>query len=193
MTCASCSARVERALAKVDGVRSSIIAGAAMAFTSVSVVTNALLLRRWHPGAPGELRASAIYCVKLLPVPMKLRRTNRVVAALIAMFSLLFMQLAVAAYACPMLAQETPPPMTADCHNMDRENPVLCHAFVESGKQSLDKAAAPAVQPFVAAAALAEVAPVDQLAPAGALLAPSAVPAMGPAPPIAILHCCFRI
>jgi len=26
-----------------------VIAGAAMAFSSVSVVTNALLLRRWHP------------------------------------------------------------------------------------------------------------------------------------------------
>jgi Cu+-exporting ATPase len=33
------------------GVLSPVIAGAAMAFSSVSVVSNALLLRRWRPGA----------------------------------------------------------------------------------------------------------------------------------------------
>jgi cation transport ATPase len=44
MSCASCVGRVEKALARVPGV-----AGAAMAFSSVSVVSNALLLRRWRP------------------------------------------------------------------------------------------------------------------------------------------------
>ena len=32
------------------GYLSPVIAGAAMAFSSVSVVSNALLLRRWRPG-----------------------------------------------------------------------------------------------------------------------------------------------
>lgn len=48
MSCASCVARVERALAAL-GFLSPVVAGAAMAFSSVSVVANALLLRRWRP------------------------------------------------------------------------------------------------------------------------------------------------
>jgi Cu+-exporting ATPase len=32
------------------GMLNPVIAGAAMAMSSVSVVSNALLLKRWHPG-----------------------------------------------------------------------------------------------------------------------------------------------
>jgi hypothetical protein len=123
---------------------------------------------------------------------MKLRRSHRLVAAMLALVSLLFMQLAVAAYACPMPAHETAAPM-ADCHGMDRANPTLCQAHAEPVKQSLDKASSPAVQPFIAAAVVFEVAGLEQLMPRSASVAPSSKPAAGAAPPIAILHCCFRI
>jgi hypothetical protein len=125
---------------------------------------------------------------------MKLRRSHRIVAALVALFSLLFMQLAVAAYACPMLSPATAAPMQmADCHGMDQQNPTLCHAQADAGKQSRDTPPAPAVQPFIAAAQLAQVPGLERLMAPGASTAPSDVPAAGPAPPLAILHCCFRI
>ncbi len=55
MTCASCVGRVERALNKTGGgLLSPVFAGAAMAFSNVSVVTNSLLLKRWRPAPRPE-------------------------------------------------------------------------------------------------------------------------------------------
>ncbi|MDB5917468.1 MAG: hypothetical protein JWR40_1702 [Massilia sp.] len=127
---------------------------------------------------------------------MTLRRSHRLVAALIALASLLFMQLAVAAYACPLLSPHTlsPPPMAmADCHGMDKQSPSLCGAQADAGKQSLDKPATPHVEPFVAAAVLADVVAIAPLMPASVTVLPSSIPAAGAAPPIAIRHCCWRI
>ena len=47
MTCAACAARIEKNLNRMEGVEAS--AGAAMALSSVSVVSNSLLLNRWKP------------------------------------------------------------------------------------------------------------------------------------------------
>jgi hypothetical protein len=70
-------------------------------------------------------------------------RRTRHFAALFAMLAILFTQLAVAAYACPMeSAQSAPPPIAGDCEGMgmDAAQPGLCQAYCERGDQSLDKA-----------------------------------------------------
>ena len=130
---------------------------------------------------------------------MTLRRSYRLVTALIALASLLFMQLAVAAYACPMLSPQTqdqaltPPMAMADCHGMDQDSPSLCGAQADSGKQSLDKPATPHVEPFLKAALLLDVVAVEALTPASAGMHARSIPAALAAPPIAIRHCCWRI
>ncbi|MBR7784777.1 hypothetical protein KDM89_21835, partial [Undibacterium sp. LFS511W] len=73
---------------------------------------------------------------------MKLSHPSRVVAAFVALFSMLFMQLAVASYACPGLAMRGGDDMSAmpavvamptmtDCEGMDQVQPVLCHAHAQ--------------------------------------------------------------
>ena len=135
---------------------------------------------------------------------MKLSRRNRFAAALLALFSVLFMQLAVAAYACPGIstgqapfeAQATMPHQDMEgCKGMpDKDQPSLCFAKSQEGTQSLDKPASPAPTQLVPVVLIpsigidAHLQPTatrwrtefDALAPAGA-------------PPLSILHCCFRI
>jgi hypothetical protein len=114
---------------------------------------------------------------------MKLPRKHRFLTALIALFGMLFMQLAVASYTCPM----------PGCDQVDQAQPALCHAHCQDGTSSLDKAEAPVVAP-AAVIVFAILAPLEPLAPLGP---PGAEPASflqrSTAPPISIRHCCFRI
>jgi hypothetical protein len=137
-----------------------------------------------------------------LPSIMKLSRRPRLVAAIIALVSMLYVQLAVAAYACPGLNPELAVAAQAaqgaamdmaDCAGMDAEQPSLCFAAGQTGKQSLDKPAAPAVPPFVPAQSAVQL--VWGATPAGhaPLAPPSALPLRASAPPLAIRHCCFRL
>lgn len=135
---------------------------------------------------------------------MRLPRSCRFVTAVIAVFSILFMQLAVAAYACPALdvgqgsqamsaAAATPDMDMADCHDMDPVQPSLCHAYGQIGNQSLDKPAVPPLQPFMAVGFGLSAIPLDLRYPPVALVPKTPFLAHATAPPLAIRHCCFRI
>lgn len=132
---------------------------------------------------------------------MILSRPSRLVAALIVLCSVLFMQLAVAGYACPgHTGQQDQEVKTMDgdvsmssCEGMDTSQPNLCHAHEQVGNQSLDKPPTPHVEPFVASiltvvfqALILDPAPITS-PPADILLTRST------SPPLAIRNCCFRI
>jgi hypothetical protein len=135
---------------------------------------------------------------------MKLSRPSRFVVAAITLFSILFMQLAVAAYACPVLRVDHPSQamtaavdmpageMTA-CHDMDPVQPSLCHAYGQAGNQSLDKPAVPPLQPFMAVGFGLTVSPLDLTYPPAFTFPRTSFLTHASAPPLAIRNCCFRI
>jgi hypothetical protein len=134
---------------------------------------------------------------------MKLPRKYRILTALIALFSMLFMQTAVASYACPRLQTDhAPDSMVADqasgpampgCDQPDPASPALCHAHCLDAKASQDKPSAPIVSPAVVLVSTLLL-PLEPLRPLAQPVAdqPSLLQRIT-APPIAIRHCCFRI
>lgn len=134
---------------------------------------------------------------------MRLSRSSRFIAAAIALFSILFMQLAVAAYACPELLTQNSQTMYASvgmpdaemtgCHDMDPVQPSLCHAYGQAGNQSLDKPAVPPLQPFMAIGFGLPLSPLDLTYPPAFTLPATSFLTHAPAPPLAIRNCCFRI
>ena len=133
---------------------------------------------------------------------MKLSHPFRLVVAFVTLFSLLFMQLAIAAYACPVMAASAAnegrvvmSPDMPGCTGMDAKQPTLCHAASQNelAKQSLDKPPGPDVQPFIAATLVLAVqtAPVLTNPASTSLHFPDLSRATSP--PIAIRHCCLLI
>jgi hypothetical protein len=126
-------------------------------------------------------------------------RRHRLIAVLFALFSLLFMQLAVAGYACPVDAKvsevaamaEAGLPCAGDMAIVDAEQPGLCHAHCQSTQQTVDKAQSPAPIAAVTTGFTYTIEPVHP--------SPAAHPAQAPslsrttAPPITVRNCCFRI
>lgn len=55
------------------GLLNPVLAGAAMALSSVSVVTNALLLRRWRPAQGAAPLVQSVSTVKQGEIPMELK------------------------------------------------------------------------------------------------------------------------
>ncbi len=125
-------------------------------------------------------------------------RTYRAVLALIAAFGVLFAQIAVAAYACPMTfakkqAMEQPAQDHGCCGDaVEAGEHGLCKAHCNQGKQSLDKRSLSV--PDVGASMPALPAPGG-----GVVLAASEAPqdlpsllARPTAPPLAVRNCCLR-
>jgi hypothetical protein len=131
---------------------------------------------------------------------MKLSPPARAIAAIIMLFSLLFAQLAVSAYACPLPGQPQAAgtvsmagmPGCTDI-SMDKSSPALCGAHCDTGHQSADTSGAPLVQSFIPCSLELVLPRIER---SGLSLAASleSVPlTRATAPPLAIRHCCFRI
>jgi hypothetical protein len=67
-----------------------------------------------------------------------MRRSVRSLSAWLALFTLLFAQLATAVYACPQLADPAPAVESQDCDHDTDATPNLCQRHCDQGKASLD-------------------------------------------------------
>ncbi len=135
---------------------------------------------------------------------MKLSRKSRFVTALIALMSVLFTQLALAAYVCPttqivqavesvaVMHAATHPDM-ADCEGMAVEETALCQAQSQVVSQSLDKPESPLVSPFLATMLMSAISYIDPSHQHAIPQASASSLTRLTAPPLAIQHCCFRI
>lgn len=135
---------------------------------------------------------------------MKTSRSTRLLTAIVALLSMLYMQLAVASYVCPGVpvgSQDSGASARAamadmpDCQGMDAVQPQLCdlHAHGEPAKQPLDNPAAADVPPFVPSVLILELQPVDAGLDCDATSYRPIALARTTAPPVAIRNCCFRI
>src|SRR5882762_9283808 len=134
---------------------------------------------------------------------MRLPRKHRILTALVALFSMLFMQLALASYACPgvqsqndagtMGMEQTPVQAMPGCDQPDPASPALCHAHCLDGKSSLDKPQTPFASP-AAVIVSSILTPIEPLLPAqsSSNQLDSFLNRIT-SPPIAIRHCCLRI
>jgi hypothetical protein len=142
------------------------------------------------------------YKLSYNPQRMTHSRPIRSIAAIIALFSMLFMQLAMASYVCPGMGEVTIAVSMADnaqnmanCHGMDMNQPVLCHAHAhdQAGKQSLDKPELPTVSPFLPAELMLTLDVVQETSIQDPVFHGSPLLNRATAPPISIRNCCFRI
>ncbi len=132
--------------------------------------------------------------------PSKIRVVNfscrRAIAAF-ATVALLFMQLAVSAFACPgesaaSMYSSAQAESMPGCHEMDGKSSPLCPAHCAQGQQSLDKPQAPGVPP---ATLIGNVSWRAIDAPRASLDATRFNARLVPPlePPPAIRNCCLRI
>ena len=132
---------------------------------------------------------------------MKMSRFSRLVAASVMLFSLLFAQLAVAAYACPASGNGSPAvhkllidPEMSGCRGMsaDQQSPSLCAAHCDNTPQSAEIPSTPAAAPFIPVT-LCVVLDKGDLACAIAPLSEGLQLNQAAAPPLIIRNCSFQI
>jgi len=143
-------------------------------------------------------------------VNIRFTRTARAWLSRSLIASLLFLQLASAAYACAM--KSTPPldPTMASTASMagmpcaqatagavmsvvDPDQPGLCHEHCKGGSQSLEPAAAVALAAQAMVVLFVIAAPAAPAGGANSWQTRRLERDSAPPPPHAILHCCFRI
>jgi len=136
---------------------------------------------------------------------MRLSRRSRFAPALLALISVLFMQLAVAAYACPSLqpAQVAEAAMQMDMSDhetmagcegvVDQDQLALCYAHSQVGHQSLDKPAMPDVPQSVPVVLVPVITDLHAAHRPPSLHADAAWLMPDSFPPLSIRNCCFRI
>ena len=125
-------------------------------------------------------------------------RPSRIVAAIVTIFSLLFMQLAVASYVCPgdhlgAPVLQSAAEMPGDCMGSDKDQPSRCHAHAQADKQSLDKPATPGITAFAPVTLFTALPALSAIYLPGAPQAEFALHVRTAAPPLAIRHCRFLI
>jgi hypothetical protein len=126
-------------------------------------------------------------------------RRHRLITVFVALVSLLFMQLAVAGYACPVQSKVSEVaamaragmPCAGDMTTMDTDQPGLCHAHCQSAQQTADKVQVPMPVSVMATGFTYTIEPARASAPPGPAQAPLLL--RSTAPPIAVRNCCFRI
>lgn len=126
---------------------------------------------------------------------MRPSQRHRLFTVLFALFSLLFMQLAVASYVCPgdskaVAVKATAMPCAGEMV-VDTEQVALCNAHCQADQQSVEKTQAQTPTADVSIGVTYPIEPIkiDWSVPQG--YGPSQLHAT--APPMAIRNCCFRI
>jgi hypothetical protein len=125
-------------------------------------------------------------------------RIWRKIIAALGLGALLFAQLAVAAYACPIrgdgkeaMAKVVAPAAAAPCQDIDQERPNLCKQHCERTSQRVDTAAPVAIDapvlPLIAVVVQTDIHLPIKATVQGDLLASVAEP------PLSIRNCCLRI
>ncbi|OGA65606.1 MAG: hypothetical protein A3G81_15440, partial [Betaproteobacteria bacterium RIFCSPLOWO2_12_FULL_65_14] len=111
---------------------------------------------------------------------------RRSVVAIAAIGALLFAQVAIAAYACEMLAHTA----MDDCMEIGGHDTPMCHAHCETHKQGLDQP-----KPHAVALMSAPILSLAYIVPERDrnVLSPARCPPATGSPPLAILHCSLQI